>query len=302
MLRISFPEKFYTAELDFDEERITEKINDYLSLSGKRAVKKIRKEKLIKQLLRENNNLCSDWLLHEGRLFTFKDLNSSSEPLRKTVDKGTITSIESNDYFKRNDDTSRVFKHLLRYTLMELCKKRGIEWFGRKKIFRFANNSRIPDEKRIRWKGKKESTKTVIFKMINKKEGHTICFRNLAFKVTFECFDDQWFLIVNPTWRFTNPGGYRTSRFESSYMSGIKRLENNGAVYNYFRFLGYYLSFANLFTEDYPYLKIISPVTLNFAPRLEENSWRPIKIEDKSVDTQIQDLVEDNELNLTLFD
>ena len=77
--------------------------------------------------------------------------------------------------------------------------------------------------KQIRWKGKKEATRTVIAEIRNKKENHLICFRNLAFRCSFIYIGNNWYIVVNPTWSFTNPSGYRTSRFEPSYMSGLKK-------------------------------------------------------------------------------
>lgn len=154
----------------------------------------------------------------------------------------------------------------------------------------------------MKWKGKKEATKTVIFEMMNKKEGHIICFRSLAFRASFESFDDKWYLVLNPTWSFTNPGGYQESRFEPDYMSGIKRLENNNAIYNYFRFFGYYLSYFDLFTKDYPHLKIKSASSFQFSPRLEEKVWRPVKLPEKKEPKLDIELSPDNELDPNLFE
>jgi hypothetical protein len=301
-LGISFPTQFYSAELEFNEEAVTESINEYLVSSGKKAVKKIRKEKLINNILRECNSRCSDWILHEGRLFTFRNLNDENEGLNRVVNPGTIETIDSNYYAFLNENSNRVFKHLLRETLKELCKSKGIEWFHKRGIFRFANNQIAPKQKKMKWKGKKEATKTVIFEMMNKKEGHIICFRSLAFRASFESFDEKWFLVVNPTWSFTNPGGYKPSRFESAYMSGIKRLENNNAIYNYFRFFGYYLSYFDLFTKEYPYLKIGTATSFSFSPKLEEKVWRPVKLPEKKIENVDIDLLPDNEIDPNLFE
>lgn len=100
----------------------------------------------------------------------------------------------------------------------------------------------------------RSATKTVIFEIISKKEGHIVCYRNLAFKPEFEQLGDKWFLVVNPTWSYTNPYGYKTSHFEFKIHGRIKRLDN-GSIYNYFRFFGYYLSYSYLFTKEYPYRK-----------------------------------------------
>jgi hypothetical protein len=296
LLPIKFPEKLYKAELDIDDEKILEELNAYLVSINKIPIKKIKPAKLVKRALRKYNCKASDWLLFENSIYTFKNLNDSKEPLSKIVDQGTVTSFECKDFYESNEDYKSVFKHLLRNTFIEFCKIKEIEWFEENGIFRFANNQIVPREKRVKWKGKNESTKTVIFEMHNKKEGHIICFRSLAFRSSFMNISDEWYLVLNPTWSFTNPGGYHTSRFESAYMSGLKRLENNNSVFNYFRFFGYYFSHVNLFTIDYPYLKVFKHTELSISPRLQENTWRPVKASATKSDVPLIDLKDDNEL------
>jgi len=301
-LEISFPDKFYTAEVGINEEEISERINTYLESIGKKRKKKFRKEKLIRNVLREVKFFGSDWLLHDGRLFTFRDLNSPEEPLRKVVNVGTIEPVESEHFAQVSEDSNRVFKYLLRETFIELCHTKSIEFFRKRKIFRFANNPKMPKQKKLKWKGKKEATKTVIFEMINKKEKHIICFRSLAFRASFDSFDSKWYVVVNPTWSFTNPGGYHPSRFESGYMSGLKRMENNNSIYNYFRFFGYYLSYVDLFTTDYPYIKVTQAKSFAFSPSIDEKIWNPVKLPEKKVNKDVEDdLGTDTELDENLF-
>lgn len=302
LLELNFPDNFYIASLNIDETAITEKINDYLQQSGKRRVKKIRTEKLINHALKERECYLKDWLLHQNSIYTFRNLDDPKEPLRHLVDIGTITLQECKSYYNHNDDSNRIFVHLLRNTLIEFCNGKGLHWFAEKKILRFANSRAMPNKKQIKWKGKNEATKTVIFEIINKKEGHIICYRNLAFRPSFENINDKWFLIVNPTWSFTNPYGYKTSRFEPNYMAGIKRLENNGSIYNYFRFFGYHLTYTDLFTKEYPYLKINSPFPLSIIPALDEKTWKPVKLPEQSTATAEVIMEKDTELDKTLFD
>ena len=304
LLNISFPKYFYQAELNIDEEAITNDLNAYLISIKRKPVKKLKPGKLVKKALSGIGIKANDWALHKNCIHTFRNLHDTKEPVRKIIDIGTITEIECKDYYQDNDDTSRVFKNLLRNTLIELCKLKEIEWYGRQKIFRFANNPKAPNQKRIRWKGKNEATKTVIYELYSKKEKHLICFRNLAFKSSFINIDELWYLVLNPTYSFTNPGGYDTSRFESSYMAGIKILETNQSVYNFFRFFNYYFSHKDLFTPSYPYLEIHSAEKLSISPKLEEKVWKPTKsIEKKSATNMDVEIKLDNELNdNTLFD
>jgi len=302
MVRISFPAYVYKAELNIDEEIITENLNEYLTSIGKRTVKKLKPAKLVQRALREINSISSDWILFENWLYTFRDLTNDDEPFRKIVDIGTITPMECSEFYDQNEASNRVFKNLLRNTLMQLCHIKGIQWYAPRKTLRFAN-SKPPAVKQVRWKGKKESTKTVIFEMVNKKEGHVICYRSLAFKASFLNFDDEWYLIINPTWSFTNPGGYRESRFESAYMSGIKRLENNNSVFNYFRFFSYYLAYKDLFTPVFTYLKVHIPEQISISPSLKEAKWNPVKIIEKDLDAPPTDIQADTELeDIKLFE
>lgn len=302
LLKISFPQYIYQAELNIDEKAVTDDLNAYLTSVNKNPVKKLKPGNLVKKALRTINVKSGEWVLHEKFVYTFKNLDDSSEPFRKIVDIGTITRLECNEFYDGDENRLRVFKHLLRMTLIELCRLKEIEWYGKRELFRFANNQDVPNQKRIKWKGKKEATKTVIFEMHNKKEGHVVCFRSLAFKSSFIKIDESWHLVLNPTWSFTNPGGYDQSRFEPAYMAGIKRLESNGSVYNYFRFFSYFFSYKDLFTPAYPYMEIHAAEELSISPRLEEKAWKPIKIIEKKTAEMDIDIKADTELvDNTLF-
>ncbi len=298
LLGISVPKVLYKAELYFDEDRIAEKLNEFLVSIGKRRVKKFRTEKLIKQELRDYYAWNDDWVVFENWLYTFRDLHLKHESLNNIIDVGTITPIDSQDFYETNDDYAKVFKYLLRQTFSEFCKTKEIEWVNKKKLYRFANNRKEPSEKEIRWKGINEAKRKVITGIRNKKENHLICFRSLAFKCAFLNLNREWFVVINPTWSFTNPGGYVTSKYEASYMSGLKRLENNQSVYNAFRFLGYYMSYSDLFTKHYPYMKINNSMNLTMTPRIEEGKWNP----PKTVDIIYVDKDVELSLDFELFD
>ena len=302
LLPITFSNELYVASLNVDKDAIIAKVNSYLIAAGKRPVKSLKPGKFVKHALKQFGCRTKDWILYENSLYTFRNLNDAKEPLRQIVDHGTITPISCKDFFDSDENNMRVFKHLLRNSLTELCLKKGIEWFGESQVFRFANNTDAPNKKQIKWKGKNEATKTVIFEMYNKKEGHIVCYRNLAFRAAFEYFADQWYLSVNPTWSFTNPYGYRKSKYESGYMSGLKRMENNSTVYNYFRFFGYHLTYKDLFTEEYPHLTISKPFPLSISPSLDDKTWKPVKLPEKTTDVPDTTIEADTELTKTLFD
>jgi len=304
MLRIAFPTALYKAELNIaNEAEIIADVNQYLVSNNRKTIKSMKKGKLIKHALRMKNVYSAEWVTYENCIYTFIDLSDSLEPMRQILDTGTIEQFECEEFHKTNDDNKRLFKHLLRNTLTTFCRLKLIEWYGPREIFRFANNPKVPNQKKLKWKGKKEATKTVIFEMMNKKEQHIICYRNLAFRSSFLDLGEDWFLVINPTWSFTNPGGYKESRFEADYMSGIKRMENNSAVCNYFRFFSYYFTYVDLFSQEYKYLKLYPVEPLIISPRLEEATWNPAKIPAKKGRALEAELQVDNELSdNTLFE
>jgi hypothetical protein len=298
MLRVTFPSALYKAELNIaNEAEILEDVNQYLISNERKPIKSMKKGKLIKHALRMKNVYSAEWVTYENCIYTFIDLSDPLEPMRQIVETGNVERFECAEFYDTNDDYKRIFKHLLRNTLTVFCKQKQIEWFGPREIFRFANNRVVPNQKRLKWKGKKEATKTVIFEMMNKKEQHIICYRNLAFRSSFLDLGEDWFLVINPTWSFTNPGGYKESRFESDYMSGIKRMENNSAVCNYFRFFSYYFTHVDLFTREYPYLKLHPVEPLTISPKLEEATWNPAKVPVKKGKALEAELQVDNELS-----
>jgi hypothetical protein len=300
-LPISFPDKMYVAELNLDEEIIKENINQWRIGKGLRRKNSFRTDELLRNAMITNEVYLQDFILRENQLLTLRDLFDPKDPLMQFVDKGTITEINPLEYYTSSEVHQRNFKNLLRQHLIEKCKTRNMEWIGKKGLMRFRNSKANPSEKKVRWKGKNESTKTAIFKMINKKEGHVICFRSMAFRPSFELMGNEWFLVINPTWSFSNPGGFQPTRFEEGYLSGLKRQENNNTVYYQFRFFGYYLAYQDLFTDKYPFIKINRLLPLSFIPKMDDSKWLPPK-EFVATNELEFNLKADNELSKSLFD
>lgn len=302
-LKVNVPSAIYIAELDIDEQLIQDRINEWRSSMGYPLRKKrMPKQRLIVDELAHNNAMCQDWLFWEGKLFTFRDLNKDGEPLSGIVDKGTITDIDSQDYFNQNDNTLRVFKNLLRNSLIQDCYGKGLEWVNKKGLLRFKKDKDQTGSKVKSWKGKHRAKKTVVSGIINKKKGYLICNRHLAFHPAFELIDDAWFLIINSSWSFTIPGGKRTSRFEKDYLSGIKRLENNKSVYNFFRFWSYYLRYKDLFSRRDQILKFEESFPFLIKPKLEDEKWIPAREEITEIEYEDAIITNDDELTLNLFD
>lgn len=303
LMEVSFPKRFYIADLNIKEDFIFDRINQRREERGFKRYKRPRnKESLLVDELRERNMFCNDWLLREGKLFTFKNLSNNNEFFTQLVDKGTITELECSEFYNENTDSLNIFKNLLRNVLRQDAHYKGLEWVHARSALRFRMKDRQnPAPLSLRWKAKNKATKTVISEIINKKEGHVICFKHLAFVPSFELIDQKWYLAINSTYSFTNPGGYKTSRFESDYMSGIKRLENNKTIYYFYLFWCYFLNYQDLFSVDRRTITFIKPKPVFIGTGIDDSKWVPVKDIDDKVDLNDSTISVDNELTLDLF-
>lgn len=301
LLEISFPDSLYVADLFIDSDAAKDRINDWRMSKGWRKKSRFKQGELLRSEMIEKKVFDSEWILRENKIYTFRNLHDRREGLSQFIDEGTIEVIRSSDYYYTTEAHLSNFKNLLRACLIQLCRNKEMEWYKNDEILRFKNNRDMPNQKQLKWKGKNVATKTVIFEIMSKTKGHIICFRSMAFKPSFENYGDKWYLIVNPTWSFTNPGGYSKSQYESGYMSGLKRQENNNAVYYQFKFFAYHLTYQDLFTPPYQFLKIHASKPFDFVPSIDDSKWVPPKEFDPKNELE-KEIVVDKELNQTFFD
>lgn len=300
-VEISFPNKLFVADVSIDVEAAKDKINNWRESKGWRKKKKFKQGELLRNEMIEREVYDSEWLLRENKIHTFRNLHDSKESLAQFIDKGTIVEMWPYEYYSTSEAHLSNFKNLLKSCLIQLCRKKGMEWVNDDEIIRYRNFKEKPAEKKLRWKGKNESTKTVIFEMKNKALGHIVCFRSMAFRPSFELYGNTWYLVINPTWSFTNPGGFKKSQFESKYMAGLKRQENNNAVYYQFRFFAYQLAYHDLFDPKYQYLSVKPIAPLEFSPSIEDSKWLPPKEFEPKNEFE-QEIKIDKELNQLIFD
>lgn len=303
LLKIEIPTYLFIGELNFDKETLIEEINQKRREKGFQEKDSYKDEKLIVEGLKKDGTIRHDWVTYNKFLLTFCDINDSEEPLAKFCDRGTVEKLSPEEFYKGNDDKLNVFKYLLKGAMSDYCFKRGMEgvkYRNKGFLIRFRSDKVKPGKKQIRWKKDKTSKKTVINEVKNKELGHTICLRHLAFEPTFKIFDGQWYLLINPTWSFSKPNGKGISKFESSYLSGVKKLEDNSSVYYFFMFFAQYL---NKFDIEFPTNSLITikpPRPLFFSPSLREEKFENINEEQ----TQFEEvgLGKDIELEKQIFD
>ena len=238
------------------------------------------------------------FMLKDGKLFTFHDLNLSPWARLCT---GKIDNFPSDDWALTPDAVKQAnFVRLLNGTLRAFLGGKGI-WFYQPKngygYFYYAP-SRDPHSaadadseangtddhghtdkrvelpsKVIRWKLRKEAERTVFKAYYGKKDPTRIVYyRHLGFEPRFRRFGQSWYLEVTPTYHFTSDG-YKLSNFAEAYLSGIKRIEKHAAVHADLRFWSYILTNRGLFTKSTDFLTLCEPLVFRTDFGIPEEDW-----------------------------
>lgn len=310
-VKFKLPEKLYFAIHDIDDSKLPDRVRQLrkekiLSFKKGKLFKVHGKDLVNAKLLDKGKELNKDFVLFQDKLYTFRDLHSQKEPLREAIDLGTIDYISPLEFFDKNENYLSKFKELIRNSLIENFKDKGIEWVEDDKLFRFSAtgvNSSLPMERKVSWtKETKSQPRTVVFEMINKKmkkENQTriICFKHLAFYLEIEKYE-EWYVSIKPTWSFTNPNdGKNKSRFASSYLAGIKKMELNEAVLNHFLFItncikeriSEMISDNKQNNSNYEIIFSDHVSFKKFTPAINDADWKPRTLKGKDTSTnQIQ--------------
>ena len=177
-----------------------------------------------------NSSLTGSWTVHGKAIYAFEDLNS--RPWKTYCEEGTIekhpTSLLADSEISA---TKNVFVELLNFTLKDQLYDQGLGYCNAGYFFQ------KPDvalgQRKATYNSRLKKATRVMFSAYPNQDGSAVSFyRHTAFKAQFYRFSGKWFLQVVPTYHFTSDG-YRVSSLTSAALSGIKRLENNAAVYGH---------------------------------------------------------------------
>lgn len=173
------------------------------------------------------------WALQNKMLYSFND--PSSAPLRKIADATATEEHSAVDLAQSSDpEKRRLFVQLLNGALRDDLGIMGVRYFHDDQVFAFFG--RLKEEPRtVKYRNvRQESTMTVVFHypFETKKDGRSkksVLLRHLCFQGRFRWLDGEWYLEINPTYRFTFDGKAKHFVHETR-LKGIKRLEGNRAV------------------------------------------------------------------------
>lgn len=293
LLLLTMPQEFYMADLQFDFEKYRQElVAEIKEQKWPWKLRHLTPKEDLKYFFRQLEvPHFTDYVLFENKILTFRNLHKSTEILRKVIDLGTITPLTPTEFIAENLEHEKVFKSLMTSTLSQDLRQRDIEWIHAEKLFRFRMKGQPPRPLKVHWKSK--SGKGVIFGVKSKgnetkvtdedgtervrKGKHYVCYRHLAFSVTFNQFGGKWYMALKPDWSFTNPkNGYKPSQYADKYAAGIKKIERNGAVLQNFQFLaGYLISIAkgDIVTPGFTIQFAEFPAYFETQPAIPDDVW-----------------------------
>lgn len=283
LVKIEFPSHLYIADLDID----------------KRAVKKYNNERkrpffkpslhdyALSALFMNDISFPHDWIVWDGKLITFHNLQDNTIGLSKIIDRGTAEQFACDEFYETSADHLSQFKYLLKKCLEAKLHKLKIKWIKDGKLFAFLpvqkDESGRWQHRSIEWtKTVKRATRKVVEIKRNLKNNEEVFnMRCLAFRSGFENFDNSWYLSIKPEWVFLW-SDFRVCHLAFKNIQWLKKTERNMHVFNHFNFVLRYLqpsASESIFMEykDYPFLKIGNIIEFNFAPIVPDNIWNNLE-------------------------
>ncbi|HEY5463232.1 MAG TPA: DUF4062 domain-containing protein [Hanamia sp.] len=302
LVKIKFPSHLYIADLDID----------------KKAVKKYNKERkrpffkpslhdyAVSALFMNDISFPHDWIVWDGKLITFHNLQDDTVGLTEIIDKGTAEQFSCDEFYGSSVDHLSQFKYLLKRCLEAKLHKLKIKWIRDEKLFTFLP---VQKDEMDRWQPrsiewtktiKKATRKVVDIKRNLKNKKEIFNMRFLAFRTGFEIFEDGWHLSIKPEWVFLW-SDLSVCHLAFKNIQWLKKTERNMHVFNHFNFILRYLqplTSEPIFMEyrDYPFLKIGNIEKFDFAPIVPDSVWNNLE------DIGTQKRLKDDKGNVYLFE
>lgn len=293
LVKIQFPDHLYTAYLDIDKNAVKK----YNKKIKRRFYKPSLHDYAVSSLYMQDISFPHDWLVWNGKIFTFHNLQDDSLGLTKIIDIGTAEPLACKEFYDTSEDYLSQFKYLLKKCLEAKLHKLKINWYKNEKLFAF-----LPIEKDVlgRWqprsiewtKTRKSATRKVVEIKYDLKDNTKVFnIRCNAFRARFENLEDNWYLSIKPDWIFLWVD-LKVCHWAFKNIQWLKRNERNMHVFNHYNFILRYLQPSHgesLFIEDkdYPFIKLEQIERFDFAPIIPDSVWNnlePIGTQKKAVD------------------
>ena len=279
LVKIDFPSRLYIADLDIDKKAVSK----YNKERKRPFFKPSLHAYAVSALFMNEISFPHDWIVWDGKLITFHNLQDDTVGLTKIIDKGTVELFSCNEFYGTSSDHLSQFKYLLKKCLEAKLHKLKIKWIKDGKLFAFLPLQKDEFDRwqprAIEWTKsiKRATRKAVEIKRNLKNKEVVFNMRCLAFRSGFENFDNAWYLSIKPEWVFLW-SDFRVCHLAFKNIQWLKKTERNMHVFNHFNFILRYLqppASESIFLEykDYPFLKIGEIEKFDFAPIVPDNVW-----------------------------
>nr|WP_288812831.1 DUF4062 domain-containing protein [uncultured Sphingobacterium sp.] len=293
LVQIEFPSHIYIADLDIDKKEVKK----YNKERKRPFFKPTLHDYAVSALYMNEVSFPHDWLVWDGKLITFHDLQDGSIGLTKIIDRGTAEKFPCEDFYDSSPDHLSQFKYLLKKCLEAKLHKLKIKWIRDEKLFAFLpvqkDNLGRWLSRSVEWTktAKKATRKVVEIKRNLKNKEEVFNMRCLAFRTGFENFTNVWYLSIKPEWIFLW-SDFRVCHLAYKNIQWLKKTERNMHVFNHFNFILRYLQPSkseSIFLEfrDYPFLKIGEIEKFDFQPIVPDNLWS--NLEDPNAQKKLND-------------
>lgn len=172
-----------------------------------------------------------DWMLRNGRLFTFLD---PAETTLRTVVTGMPDVLPAGDWLA-DEQKHRDFVRLLNRALTQDVAPDCTHHSGRDVLYFKAT----PDLKHRKIVGGTGQAR-LVFHVKHNKQGKVSYYKHAALRWQFLHLDGDWVCALTPEAHYTRDGR-QDSRFYSDLLAGLKRLDRNLAVLGHIRMWAAYL-------------------------------------------------------------
>jgi hypothetical protein len=241
-------------------------------------------------------NTRFDWVIRKRRFVSFFDPRDYAT--HAIVDHDQVEAVDTK-LFALNDDLDDTNDtiDLLRRTV-ERQTSGQLSYLRKERLFHFRATE-INKSRSYKYVANvNETSAKVVSTYANKKnpkgQGYV---RHHAASFRFERLADEWFLIVDPTFYFTQDG-FQPHRFPGALLAGKKRLERNAAVRGQVMMWRYLLvesgkSEAGLFDADKPepILDFETLPLIQLSQAVPESSWT--RTDPRAKEMESRDLFEE---------
>lgn len=283
LVKIEFPSHLYIADLEIDKKEVKK----YNKERKRPFYKPSLHDYAVSALFMNDISFPHDWIVWDGKLITFHNLQDDTVGLTEIIDKGTAEQFSCDEFYDSSIDALSQFKYLLKKCLEAKLHKLKIKWIKEERLFAFLP---VQKDEKDRWQSrsiewtksvKRATRKVVEVKRNLKNKEEVFNMRCLAFRTGFENFDREWYLSIKPEWIFLW-SDFRVSNLAFKNIQWLKKTERNMHVFNHFNFVLRYLQppeSESIFLEykEYPFLKIGDIEKFDFAPIVPDNIWNNLE-------------------------